>query len=112
MESAKGQWDAAEFSVLIKSAHGNEGDDAMRYPQFQFNNRGQEAKPHRAPSSFNTPDQPSPAPADSTVSKSSGKVLHIPDLDGERLALLALLYLLYREGTDVKLLLAIAYIFL
>ncbi len=34
------------------------------------------------------------------------------DWDGEKIALLALLYLLYREGTDAKLLLAIAYILL
>ncbi len=32
--------------------------------------------------------------------------------DGERIALLALLYFLYKEGTDAKLLLAIAYILL
>lgn len=36
----------------------------------------------------------------------------LQDWDGERIALLALLYLLYREGTDPKLLLAIAYILL
>jgi hypothetical protein len=36
----------------------------------------------------------------------------LSDWDGERLALLALLYLLYKEGTDPKLLLAIGYIML
>lgn len=36
----------------------------------------------------------------------------LTDWDGEKLALLALLYLLYKEGADLELLLAIAYIML
>ncbi len=85
----------------------------MRYPQFQFNQRGQETKQQQVSSSASsTSDQADPVSGASFVSKSAGKSLSLPELDGERLALLALLYLLYREGTDVKLLLAIAYIFL
>ncbi len=36
----------------------------------------------------------------------------LQDWDGERIALLALLYLLYKEGADPRLLLAIGYIML
>ena len=36
----------------------------------------------------------------------------LTDWDGEKLALLALLYLLYKEGADLELLIAIAYIML
>ena len=49
---------------------------------------------------------PKPMPSSPNI----GNFLH--ELDSERLALLGLLYILYKEGADVRLLLAIAYILL
>lgn len=51
---------------------------------------------------------PSPAPAGIALPKELQGLFQ--GWDGERLALLALLYILYKDGADPKLLLAIAYI--
>ncbi len=64
------------------------------------------------------PAQEKPASAPAAPSPSAGSLLpgELQNLmkgwDGERLALLGLLYILYKDGADAKLLLAIAYILL
>ena len=68
------------------------------------------------------PEIPDPPPPAETMPKPGipAEGLHLPeelrslltDWDGERLALAALLYLLYKEGSDPALLLAMAYILL
>lgn len=64
------------------------------------------------------PDDPAPGPAPppehSSLQGLIPEELHslLSDWDGEKLALAALLYLLYKEGADGSLLLALAYILL
>lgn len=60
------------------------------------------------------PEQPSMEPASSLHSTPLPPELKtlLQGWDGERLALLGLLYFLWKEGADTKLLLAIAYIML
>lgn len=67
------------------------------------------------------PPPPPPVPSEPPVPKPDAmQNLHLSDdlqhlltsWDGEKLALLALLYLLYKEGAEPELLLAIAYIML
>lgn len=57
-----------------------------------------------------TPPTPMPPPQNGDMPSKIGQFLH--ELDSERLALLGLLYVLYKEGADARLLLAIAYILL
>ncbi len=100
-----------------------------QYPNFNFNGSRQSAdrrKPVPRPPAQPPPPKvdipPSPAsqqePPACTVSPSQMAAAPrdlqnlLTGWDGERIALLALLYLLYKEGTDPALLLALAYILL
>lgn len=107
-----------------------------RYPQQNFDAMRQDAirrsremqrraMPPLPPEPFSSP-MPSPEPAFQTPSSPAKpkldllEHLHVSqdlkkiltDWDGEKLALLALLYLLYKEGAELELLIAIAYIML
>lgn len=99
------------------------------YPQQNFNAMRQDAirrsreMQRRAAQGMSAPPKPPLSPAepmhtDAPVKPAQNNALpkELQNLlggwDGERIALLALLYFLYKEGTDAKLLLAIAYILL
>ncbi len=64
---------------------------------------------HIPPAQHNPPT-PMPSSQNGDTPPHIGHFLH--ELDSERLALLGLLYILYKEGADTRLLLAIAYILL
>ncbi|MBD5142465.1 MAG: hypothetical protein K2K06_12125 [Oscillospiraceae bacterium] len=96
-----------------------------RYPQQSFDAMRQDAirrskemqrraMPPLPPESFSSMP-PKPKPKSDLLehlhlSEDLKKML--TDWDGEKLALLALLYLLYKEGAELELLIAIAYIML
>ncbi len=99
-----------------------------QYPQFNFNAMRQDAirrskemqrraVPQKPDTNYIEPPKPDVLPSTSRPANglpSLNKELQtlLSGWDGERIALLALLYLLYKEGADLKLLLAIAYIIL
>lgn len=96
-----------------------------RYPQQSFDamrqdaiRRSREMQRRAVPQMPPEPMQP-PIPAQNRPA-GAGIQLPLPkdlqkiltDWDGEKLALLALLYLLYKEGAELELLIALAYIML
>ncbi len=100
-----------------------------QYPNFNFNGSRQSAvrrtpmpRPHAQspPPKADIPPSPVPQPDPPACAASSPQPAPahrdlqslLTGWDGERIALLALLYLLYKEGTDPALLLALAYILL
>ncbi len=110
-----------------------------QYPNQNFNAMRQDAirrsremqrRARSAPPAYTPPDpeqgsyhppvqdtpapEPAPPPEHSSLQGLIPEELHslLSDWDGEKLALAALLYLLYKEGADVSLLLALAYILL
>ncbi len=91
-----------------------------QYPHFNFNGARQAANPRPAPNPAPEPPKPSPPPPPEPSGVSAPPKGPLPlelqgllsGMDGEKLALLALLYLLYKEGADLTLLLAIGYILL
>ncbi|MBE6850610.1 MAG: hypothetical protein E7504_02565 [Ruminococcus sp.] len=100
------------------------------YPQQNFNAMRQDAirrsreMQRRAAPSHNTPAHKAESPPYIPQQPDEKPIPHqnlqlpkelqnlLTGWDGERLALLGLLYFLYKEGADAKLLLAIAYIML
>lgn len=100
------------------------------YPQQNFNAMRQDAirrsreMQRRAVPEHNTPVQKAETPPYISQQQPKQSMPHqnvqlpkelqnlLTGWDGERLALLGLLYVLYKEGADAKLLLAIAYIML
>ncbi len=92
-----------------------------QYPQQNFNamrqdaiRRSREMQRRAVPPSSPPAPEPLPVPPASPSTGILPKELQhlLTDWDSERLILLALLYILYKEGADHKLLLAIAYIML
>ncbi len=93
-----------------------------QYPQQNFDAMRQDAirRSREMQRRAIPPEMPPPPPVPVPPPRSNPPDLHISDelqklltsWDGEKLALLALIYLLYREGAEPELLLALAYIML
>lgn len=83
--------------------------DAIRRSQ-EMQRRAMPSRQASAPPPAEPEQQPFTVPGGFPVPQELKHLL--TDWDGERLALLGLLYLLYKEGNDLRLLLAIAYILL
>ncbi len=88
--------------------------DAIRRSR-EMQRRAVPPPPPEVPSLPPKPSAPSPPPKPALPdSLHISEDLHhlLTSWDGEKLALLALLYLLYKEGAELELLLAVAYIML
>ncbi|MBQ8079936.1 MAG: hypothetical protein IJ236_08285 [Oscillospiraceae bacterium] len=88
-------------------------DAIRRSREMQRRARPDPAPPPPVPHPEPPPAPPPPPPPPPLIPGLSGELGHLlHDWDGEKIALAALLYLLWKEGADPALLLALGYILL